>query len=141
YQWFTRPGHTANAYVSLINNGQIMNCSVLAGGFGYSSPPQVHFIDDYGTGAGGYVVVNNGIVTSIIMTNSGQAYGKYQSCPTVVIDPPIASVMAMLDQTNASLTLPTVTGADTADYFVVITNNFGSLTRRAPPCTLLLTPP
>jgi sugar lactone lactonase YvrE len=142
FQWFTSPGHTATAFVTLINNGQILNCIVTDGGFGYTSSPQVHFIDAFGTGAGGYGVVSNGAVTSIIITNSGQSYGRvpYPAWTANLIDPPTTNVTAMPGQTNSSLPFAAATGADAASYFVVVTNNYGSVTSTLANLTVLLPP-
>ena len=54
---------------------------------------------------------------------------KPLTAPSVIqIDGPIAISSSLPDETNATLTLPSVTSADSTNYFVVVTNNYGSVT-------------
>ena len=54
--------------------------------------------------------------------------GYATTAPTIVIDPPPYTASPLTDQTNAMLTLPMVTNADATNYFVVVTNSYGSVT-------------
>ena len=94
-------------------------------GQGYVTAPQVHFVGGSGSGATGTAQVYEGGVNSILVVNSGSGY---TTPPTIQIDPPPAVNAALTDQTNATLTLPAVTSANITNYFVVVTNYYGSVT-------------
>ena len=61
--------------------------------------------------------------------------------PTIQIDPPTALVnTTLIDQTNSPLTLPSVTSGNSTNYFVVVTNNYGSVTSSAATLFVFLSP-
>lgn len=126
YQWFTSSGRDAAAAPS-VSVGYVMFAGITDTGAGYSSIPAVHFIGGSGSGAGGRATVSNGAVTSITMTNEGSGYTS--APPVIQIDAPSPVINTLLlDQTNAMLALPAVTSTDATNYFVVLTNNYGSVT-------------
>jgi hypothetical protein len=58
----------------------------------------------------------------------------------ILIDAPSVTNAFMPDQTNATLTLPSVTGANATNYFAVVTNNYGSVTSATVALTVFLPP-
>jgi hypothetical protein len=73
YQWYfvnTNLQRIAGAYSEMLY-GFVYGANVTNGGSGYITAPQVQFLGGGGTGAAGYAVVSNGIVTEIVMTNAG----------------------------------------------------------------------
>jgi hypothetical protein len=141
YQWFTSPGSSATGFVPAVGGGQIGTVQIISTGGGYMGwmpPPQVHFIGGGGSGAGGYGNVDGtGRVTGVVITNYG--YG-YTSPPTVVIDPPSTNNMAIIGQTNSTLAFSPATWANNTNYFVVVTNNYGSVTSSFVPLKVLTAP-
>jgi sugar lactone lactonase YvrE len=141
YQWFTSPGYSATGVVPVVGGGQIGTVQIISIGGGYMGwmpPPQVHFIGGGGSGAGGYGNVDgSGTVRSVSITNYG--YG-YTSPPTVVIDPPSTNNQVIPGQTNAALTFSPVAWANGTNYFVVVTNNYGSVTSSFVPLKVLTAP-
>jgi len=123
YHWFTSSGRTATA-VPYMSGGHVLFAIVTDGGTGYSSAPQVQFVGGNGFGASGLATVNNGMVTGINITSSG----FYSTPPTIQIDNPPSTVTPLLNQTNATLTFSMVENADATNYFVVVSNNSGSVT-------------
>jgi trimeric autotransporter adhesin len=138
YQWFVSSARVATA-VPFILGGSVFSVSITSGGSGYSSAPQVHFAGGSGNGASGTAAINQGTVTAINMTSPG--FGYTLNPPTIQIDAPspITST-SVLDQTNAMLTLAAISGGDATNYFVVVTNNYGSVTSTIVSLTVLLPP-
>ena len=137
YQWFTSSGRTATA-VPYVSGGHVQFVFMRDVGAGYVSPPQVHFIGGSGSGAAGTAWVSAGSVSQIIMFNQGSGY---TTPPTIQIDPPTALVnTTLIDQTNSPLTLPSVTSGNSTNYFVVVTNNYGSVTSSAATLFVFLSP-
>lgn len=139
YQWyFGNPGlqNTAGA-VALTYDGFIVACIVTNGGSGYTTVPRVQVVGGGGAGAGGYATISNGMVVSITMTNAG--YG-YTSEPTVQIDPPNG---LLIGQTTQLLKLNGVATGDAGKYYVIVTNDFGSVTSSVVTLTVTIpsTPP
>jgi len=124
YQWFTSSGRTATA-APYVSGGRVQMVFIYDHGQGYVTAPQVHFVGGSGSGATGTAQVYEGGVNSILVVNSGSGY---TTPPTIQIDPPPAVNAALTDQTNATLTLPAVTSANITNYFVVVTNYYGSVT-------------
>jgi len=125
YQWYTSSGSSAAA-VANVSLGHVLSATITSGGSGYATVPQVQFVGGSGSGASATAVVDNGVVTAIQMTRFGYAY---YTPPVIQIDNPSPIVSTLLSgMTNASFTLPVVTGAYTTNYFVVVTNNYGSVT-------------
>ena len=136
YQWFASSGFQSSAYaIPVIFNGFVVGATITNGGAGYLAPPQVRIVGGSGSGAGGYATVSNQMVSAITMTNTGSGY---TTPPTIQIDAPFA--IALSGQTNATLTFLSVTNGNTANYFVVITNNFGSVTSSVATLTVFLPP-
>ena len=135
YQWWMGTQSNATA-VPVVINGFVLGANMTSGGAGYLSVPSVQFIGGSGTGAGGYAVVSNYMVSAIAMTNAGSGY---TTPPAIQIDAPIA--ISLLGQTNATLTLLAVTNGIAANYFVVITNAYGSATSSVASLTVIVLPP
>lgn len=125
YQWFTSSGRVATAE-PFVSGGSVQFAFVLDPGAGYVSTPLVRFVGGSGSGAAATATMISGSVVQINMVNHGSGYTA--APPTVQIDPPPTINTALLDQTNATLTIPSVTDADSTNYFVVVTNNYGSVT-------------
>ncbi|HEY5041321.1 MAG TPA: hypothetical protein VIK53_04905 [Verrucomicrobiae bacterium] len=124
YQWFTSSGSSALA-VPVVSSGHVISASLITGGGGYSSAPQVHFVGGSGSGADANASVLAGMVSHIFVTSSGSGY---TTPPTIHIDPPPAINAPLSDQTNSLLAIPSVTLANLTNYFVVVTNNYGAVT-------------
>ncbi|MDD5138786.1 MAG: hypothetical protein PHY43_00835 [Verrucomicrobiales bacterium] len=137
FQWFTSSGRGATA-VPFVSGGHVLIAIITSGGSGYSTAPQVQFVGGSGSGAGGTAVVNNGTVTSINITSQGSGYTT--TPPTIQIDAPPVINSPLSDQTNAMFTLPAVTSADSTNYFVMVTNNYGSVTSATVALTVFLPP-
>jgi hypothetical protein len=137
YQWFTASGRTATA-VPLVSGGGIFQSYLTDNGMGYTSTPQVHFIGGSGSGASASAIVQGGYVVHISMNYPG--FGYATAAPTIQIDPPPSVKAPLPNQTNATFTLPAVSFADGTNYFVVITNNYGSVTSSTVYLTVFLPP-
>jgi sugar lactone lactonase YvrE len=124
YQWFTSSGSSALA-APVVSSGYVTSASLITGGIGYSSAPQVHFVGGSGNGASATASVLSGSVHSIFITSQGSGY---TTPPTIHIDPPPAINALLSGQTNSVLTIPSVTLANLTNYFVVVTNNYGAVT-------------
>ncbi|MGO8766975.1 MAG: hypothetical protein ACLQSR_17800 [Limisphaerales bacterium] len=124
YQWFTSSVRDATAVSHLIG-GQVSGVSITDNGEGYVSTPNVHFIGGGGSGATATAQIVGGEVVIIYMAGGG--FG-YTSPPAVEIDPPPCVNDPLLDETNATLEFSPLAVTDTTNYFVVITNNYGSVT-------------
>jgi len=124
YQWFTSSGSSALA-VPVVSSGHVTSASLITGGIGYSSAPQVHFVGGSGSGVVANASVLAGMVSHIFVTSQGSGY---TTPPTIHIDPPPAINAPLSDQTNSLLAIPSVTFANLTNYFVVVTNNYGAVT-------------
>ena len=137
YQWYFVPtnniGQVAGAYAETID-GFVYGAVVTNGGFGYGNVPKVSFVGGGGAGAGGYATVSNGIVVGIAVTNAG--FG-YTSIPAVAIDPPNGLIFG---QTNSTLTITNANHNSLGNYYVVVSNSFGSVTSSVVNLTLLFPP-
>ena len=74
----------------------------------------------------------------ISINNQGSGYAA--TPPTVQIDAPPTVNTPLSDQTNATLTLPSVTGVNATNYFVVLASNYGSITSATVALTVFLPP-
>ena len=139
YQWFTCSGRGATATPYIVS-GRVFSAYITSGGSGYTSVPQVQFVGGSGSGAAGTASggMYNGTVANIFITSQGSGYAT--TPPTIMVDPPTIITSPMSDQTNAMLTLPAVTSADATNYFVVVMNNYGSITSSAVALTVFLPP-
>jgi hypothetical protein len=136
YQWWMVSGTQSNATaVPVVINGFVLGANMTSGGAGYLAAPNMQFIGGSGSGAGGYAVVSNRMVSAITMTSAGAGY---TTPPSIQIDAPTA--ISLLGQTNATLTLLAVTNGNAANYFVVVTNSFGSVTSAVAKLTVFLPP-
>lgn len=124
YQWWFAATQQTNAVAAAITSyGFVVSANVSEGGTGYLAAPSVQFVGGSGSGASGYAIISNRMVTAIIMTNAG--YG-YTTPPTIQIAPP--APISLTGQTNGVLALAAVDAADAGNYFVLVTNNYGSVT-------------
>ena len=128
YQWFISSGRTATA-TPFISGGRITSVLVNDLGMGYTSTPQVHFVGGSGSGATASAFAISGGVVSITVMNQGSGYTT--AAPTVQIDPPPMTTTLLTGQTNATLNFSPAALTDGTNYFVVITNNYGSVTSAA----------
>ena len=137
YQWYVISGRTATALPIFAGlPGSIQSVNIVDGGAGYSSIPTVTFVGGGGS-SGARAMVNNGVVTSIILTNSGYYFSK----PAIVIGRPSNMVsQPLVGQTNATLNLLGVTSANTTNYCLVVTNSYGSVTSAVVSLTVFLPP-
>jgi hypothetical protein len=109
--------------VPVIDYGFVVSATITSGGAGYQEVPNVRFVGGSGSGAVGTAVVSNGVVTGITVTDAGSGY---TTPPTIQIDAPTA--IALPGQTNSDFSLTEVTSANAGDYFVVVSNDWGSAT-------------
>jgi hypothetical protein len=136
YQWFMVSGVQSNAKaVPTVINGFVLAATVTNNGAGYLTVPGVHFVGGSGSGANGTAVISNRMVTTINMTTAGSGY---TTPPTILIDPP--TTISLTGQTNANLLLTSVTNNNAGNYYVVVTNNFGSVTSTLAGLTIFLPP-
>lgn len=136
YQWyFSNPAlQTPAGAAAQIAGGSITAVLVTNGGSGYTTVPFVQLIGGDGDGAGAVAVTNNGMVTAINVTNGGSGYTV---APTVQIDPPTGLVAG---QTNAVFNVSPVATNNAGNYYVVISNFFGSVTSSLASLTLAAPP-
>ena len=136
FQWWLAASQQSNAMaVPVVINGFVLTNTITSGGAGYLAVPAVQFVGGSGSGASGTAVVSNRLVTAINMISAGSGY---TTPPTVQIAGPTA--ISLTGQTNATLTLLAVTNGNAANYFVVVTNNFGSITSAVAALTVFLPP-
>lgn len=79
----------AKATASVLS-GQVSGCTVLNGGFGYTSAPAVTFSAAFGSGARATATISGGVVTAITVNQPGSGYFL---APTVSIAPPSANIL------------------------------------------------
>ncbi|HEV2694442.1 MAG TPA: immunoglobulin domain-containing protein [Verrucomicrobiae bacterium] len=136
YQWWkVSAAQSSAAATPVVIGGFVLAANICSSGNGYLTVPQLQIVGGNGSGAGGYAVVSNRMVSAIIITNAGSGY---TSPPTIQIDAP--SALSMNGQTNALFDLPSVSSDDAANYYVVVTNNFGSVTTDAASLVVFLPP-
>jgi hypothetical protein len=136
YQWFMVSGMLNNAKaVPVVINGFVLAATVTNNGAGYLTVPAVHFVGGSGSGASGTSVVSNRMVTAININSTGSGY---TTPPNILIDPP--TTISLTGQTNANLLLTSVTNNNAGNYYVVVTNNFGSVTSTMAGLTIFLPP-
>jgi uncharacterized repeat protein (TIGR03803 family) len=124
YQWWAVAGQLSNATaVPVVFSGFVVTCNITSGGAGYLAVPAVQFMGGSGSGAAGTAVLSNRMVTAIMTVSPGSGYA---TPPTVLIAPPAA--LSLTGQTGSNLLLTAVTNGNAANYFVVVTNNFGCVT-------------
>jgi len=138
YQWFTSSGRAASGLAYLTVFGTVPFVFVTDGGEGYVSPPQVHFVGGGGSGTAATATVQAGTVASITITSEGSGYA---TPPTIQIDPPSPVINAALPGgTNSTLVVSPVTSAAATNYFVVVTNIYGSVTSSVAALWVFLAP-
>jgi hypothetical protein len=136
YQWFTVAGSQSNATATpIVINGFVLGANMVSGGAGYLAAPNIQMIGGNGSGASGFAVVSNGQVSAVNIINPG--FG-YTTPPFIQIDAP--SAVSLSGQTNATLTLLAVNSSTAPNYFVVVTNDFASVTSGLAALTVFLPP-
>ncbi len=122
YQWYYASPAQATATASILN-GFVYGANIDNVGAGYTSAPNVQISGGGGSGATAIAVVSNGMVTvvNVISTGSG-----YTNAPTLQIDPPAGG--ALSGQTNSIFNIAGVSTNNVGNYFVVVTDGFGSVT-------------
>jgi hypothetical protein len=124
YQWWMTGGQQSNATANpVVINGFVLAATMTSGGAGYLAIPSVQFVGGSGSRAGGNAVVSNRMVSAITMTNAGSGY---TTPPTIQIAAPTA--ICLTGQTNRALSLLALGNTNAGNYYVVVTNNYGSVT-------------
>ena len=124
YQWWLTGGQQSNATaVPFVINGFVLAASMTSGGAGYLTIPTVQFVGGSGSGASGTAVVSNRMVTVINMVSPGSGY---TTPPIIQIAAP--TDISLIGQTNSVLNLLAVANTNAGNYYVVVTNNYGSVT-------------
>ena len=122
FQWYEISTNQATA-TALVLNGFVYGANVAGGGSGYVTVPNVQIVGGGGTGALAAAVVSNGVVIAVTVTNTGS---DYTGTPTIQIDPPTG--VAVAGQTSSSFSISGVTTNNAGDYYVIVSNNYGSVT-------------
>jgi hypothetical protein len=91
----------ASAKATVVN-GFVVGVEILDPGFGYQTPPKVHFLGGGGSNAVGVATVQNGIVTGVKITSVGS---EYMSVPRVLIagPPGVPSLRMMVKQVEIQM--------------------------------------
>jgi len=122
YQWYEASTDQATA-TALVLNDFVYGANVTSGGSGYVTAPNVVITGGGGSGALATAVVSNGVVTAVVVTSTGSGYS---GTPAIQIDPPAGVVLG--GETNSILSIDDVSANDAGGYFVIISNNYGSVT-------------
>lgn len=101
----TQP-YRATAELQMVN-GFIVGVTVTDCGWGYEFEPKVRFKDEFGEGAEAHCVVENGMVTAIILDNPGSGYSEET---TVKVGSPFKYVGLKAEVKQIKLTLYLVLG-------------------------------
>ena len=126
YQWFTCSGRTAVAEPLFMAAGHVISAIVVDGGAGYVSTPNVQFVGGGGSGAAATAPILSGSVYSINIISQGSGY---TSPPAILISSPTSTINSLLPaETNAVMEFPSATSANATNYFVTVSNNYGSVT-------------
>ena len=134
FQWWMVSAQLTDATATpLVTNGFVLGATITKGVGAYLAAPTVQFVGGSGSGAGGTAVVSNRMVTAINITNAGSGYTTH---PTIQIAAPTA--IALTGQTASVLSLAAVTGTNAGNYYVVVTNCFGSVTSQVAMLTVEL---
>jgi hypothetical protein len=132
FQWYVAPVTNDNATATAdVFDGFVYGADVINGGAGYANIPNVEITGGGGSGATAAAVISNGMVIAIDIISAGSGY---TGTPEIQIDPPL--VVGLNNQTNAVLSLASVSTNDAGNYFVVVSNEFASVTSM--PATLLV---
>ena len=136
YQWFftgTNNINQAGAY-SQVTSGFVTGVVITNAGSNYGVPPSINFAGGGGAGAAGFANVSNGAITAITLTNAG---GGYTNSPNVVIGSPNGF---LIGQTNNTLTISNAGNNSIGNYYVIVSDNNGSITSSNDYLTLLYPP-
>jgi len=101
----TQP-YRATAEVQMVN-GTIVGVTVTDCGWGYEFEPKVRIKDEFGEGAEAHCIVENGMVTAIILDNPGSGYSEET---TVKVGSPFKYVGLKAEVKQIKLTLYLVLG-------------------------------
>ena len=101
----TQP-YRATAELQIVN-GFIVGITVTDCGWGYEFEPKVRFKDEFGEGAEAHCIVENGMVTAIILDNPGSGYSEET---TVKVGSPFKYVGLKAEVKQIKLTLYLVLG-------------------------------
>jgi len=123
YQWYALPATNMTATATaLVLNGFVYGATVTSDGAGYVSIPNVQILGGGGSGASATAVVSNETVIAINIVNPGSGY---INTTLIQIDPP--SAVDLTAGTNQVLNISGITANDAGSYFVIVTNNYGSV--------------
>lgn len=115
--------NTTATATALVFNGFVYGATVTSGGAGYVSIPNLQILGGGGSGASATAVVSNETVVAINIVNPGSGY---TNTPLIQIDPP--SAVNLTGSTNRVFNIVSVTTNNAGSYFVLVTNNYGSVT-------------
>jgi hypothetical protein len=121
YQWYQELDTVATA-TPILDDGFVLGATVVNGGAGYFTLPNISISGGGGSGASATATVNSGVVTAINIISPGSGY---TNSPTISIDPPSDPLSG---QTNATLNITDAPTNNAGNYFVVVTNNYGAAT-------------
>ena len=97
---------TAKVYVI---NGHVLGVVVNDGGWGYTRAPKIRIKDETGTGATGHCVIENGMVTQIIIDYPGS---NYSGEATILIGSPISNSALEIAVTEVKVKMHLVLGSE-----------------------------
>ena len=103
----TQP-YRATGTVQVVN-GYVVGLSVADGGWGYTREPRIRIKDETGKEATGHCVIENGIVTQIILDNPGS---NYSGEATVLIGSPLSNSSLRIGVSEVEVEMSLVLGRE-----------------------------
>jgi len=90
-------------------NGFVVGLTVTDGGWGYTREPKFRIKDETGSGATGHCVIENGVVTQIIIDNPGS---NYSGEATILIGSPIGNSSLRIGVSEVEVEMSLVLGME-----------------------------
>ena len=103
----TKP-YRATATVQVVD-GSVVGLTVTDGGWGYTREPKIRIKDGTDTGATGHCVIENGIVTQIILDNPGS---NYSGEATVLIGSPLNNTSLRIGVSKVKVKMHLILGTE-----------------------------
>ena len=103
----TQP-YRATGTVQVVN-GYVVGLSVTDGGWGYTREPRIRIKDETGGEATGHCVIENGVVTQIILDNPGS---NYSGEATVLIGSPLSNSSLRIGVSEVEVEMSLVLGME-----------------------------
>jgi hypothetical protein len=103
----TQP-YRATGTVQVVN-GYVVGLTVTDGGWGYTREPKFRIKDETGSGASGHCVIENGVVTQIILDQPGS---DYSGEATVLIGSPIGNSSLRIGVSEVEVEMSLVLGME-----------------------------